>query len=106
MPFYIMHCFTRIVDFSHVFPRTYDAYMLVSKTRGENARKMQEKHEKNPKREPNVRKCFYIKALLHFALYHWSFIFSRVFPRVNDTNMLVSKTREKREKNLKRELKA
>ena len=43
-----------------------------------------------------------VKALLHYALIHLRFYFSRVF----DTNMLVSKTREKtrekREKNQKR----
>ena len=45
-----------------------------------------------------------IKALLHYALSHWRFY--RVFPRVIDTNMLVSKTREKtrekREKNARK----
>ena len=54
-----------------------------------------------------------LKALLHYALFHWRFSFyltffilPRVFPRVLDTNMLVSKTRvktrEKREKNARK----
>ena len=54
-----------------------------------------------------------LKALLHYALYHWCFSFylaffilPRVFPRVLDTNMLVSKTRVKtrgkREKNARK----
>ena len=38
--------------FSRVFPRNFDTKMLVTKTR--------EKREKNQKREPNARQCFYI----------------------------------------------
>ena len=49
-----------------------------------------------------------VKALSHYALFHWRFgFFSRfchVYPQVYDTNMLVSKTQvktqEKREKNV------
>ena len=51
-PYYIMRCFTGVLDFS----RVYDTNMLVSKTRV----KTQEKCKKKPKREPNARKCFYI----------------------------------------------
>ena len=52
----IMRCLTGVLDFSRVFPRVYDTNMLVSKTRV----KTQEKRKKNPNREPNARKCFYI----------------------------------------------
>ena len=34
-----------------------------------------------------------VKALLHYAFFHWRF--SRAYPRVYDTNMLVSNTRVK-----------
>ena len=40
------------------FSRIFLTFILAFKS--ENARKMQEKREKNPKREPNMRKCLYI----------------------------------------------
>ena len=43
--------------------------------------------------------CICVKALLHFALFHSRF--SRVFPRIYDTNMLVSKTRVKTQEKCK-----
>ena len=42
-PYYIMRCFTCVLDFSRVFPGVYDTKMLVFKTR----MKTQEKCKKN-----------------------------------------------------------
>ena len=42
------------------------------------------------------------KALLHYALFHSRFLFSRVFPRVYETNILVSKTRVKTQEKCKK----
>ena len=47
-----------------------------------------------------------LKALLHYALFHSHFLFftcfSCVFPRIYDTNMLVSKTQEKCKENARK----
>ena len=60
-------CSTRVLDFSRVFLAFLSRFYLRFgyqhvgiQDASENARKMQEKREKNPKREPNARKCFYI----------------------------------------------
>ena len=56
MIFILPRVFHLTLRFPCVFPIVLDTNVLVSKTRV----KTQEKCKKNPKREPNARKCFYI----------------------------------------------
>ena len=64
-----------------------------------NARKMQEKREKNPKRETNARKCFYITLVLgknagqlrlgHVLVAFWSRFGHKPYQNANPTHSVI-----------------
>ena len=59
-PYYTMRCFTGVFHFPLHFSSRFRYQHVGIQNVSENATKMQQKREKNPKREPNTRKCFYI----------------------------------------------